>query len=521
MVLKATSEISLPLDEIPVIDLFAGPGGLGEGFSGFTDDLGNQCFRIGLSIEKDPVAHRTLELRSFFRKFRENDVPSLYYDYLKGKVTRNDLFSCKKFQYESDAARQEAFLAELGKTDSEIIGERINTALDGRSNWVLIGGPPCQAYSLVGRSRMKNSLPAFETDRRHTLYEEYLKILRDHSPPVFVMENVKGILSSTHKEQLIFKKILNDLSRPSKDLSYRILPLAYPADENVADPEKYIVRSEKYGVPQARHRVILLGIRDDIRTVPPTLDTRPSISVWEAISDLPRLRSRISKGKDSFDGWMSIIKECIGQLRKQDEFPPELTYLMEVEYEKIGNNVIQGGQFSAWSIPEPGTPLNYWFHDRRLGGVLNHESRSHQPEDIKRYFFSSCFAKYRKTSPKLKDFPKFLLPDHKNIRDDGNESPFADRFRVQIHDRPSKTVVSHISKDGHYFIHPDPTQCRSLTVREAARLQTFPDNYFFEGNRTEQYRQVGNAVPPFLAFQIAGIVRSILMGGNEQMLSLP
>jgi DNA (cytosine-5)-methyltransferase 1 len=143
-----------------------------------------------------------------------------------------------------------------------------------------------------------------------------------------------------------------------------------------------------------------------------------------------------------------------------------------------------------------------WFVDKRLKGVCNHSTRAHLKEDLYRYFFASCFAEVKKKSPKLSDFPKHLLPKHKNV---GKEE-FEDRFRVQIWGEPARTITSHISKDGHYYIHPDPSQCRSLTVREAARIQTFPDNYFFCGPRTSQYIQVGNAVPPLLAKQIAQIV---------------
>ncbi|GFO57332.1 hypothetical protein GMSM_43390 [Geomonas sp. Red276] len=127
-------------------------------------------------------------------------------------------------------------------------------------------------------------------------------------------------------------------------------------------------------------------------------------------------------------------------------------------------------------------------------------------EDLYRYAYVSCFGEMNDRSPLLREYPPDLLPDHLNV----GTGHFDDRFRVQLFGRTSTTITSHMSKDGHYFIHPDPTQVRSLTVREAARLQTFPDNYFFCGTRTQQYVQVGNAVPPLLACQIAGIVREFL-----------
>ena len=156
--------------------------------------------------------------------------------------------------------------------------------------------------------------------------------------------------------------------------------------------------------------------------------------------------------------------------------------------------------------PRPVDLSEWYVRDSHNTSVLNHEPRSHMASDLVRYLFCSSFGKAHGRSPKLGDFPAELLPDHKNLLQGTAAAPFTDRFRVQLADHPSSTVTSHISKDGHYYIHHDPSQCRSLSVREAARLQTFPDDYLFEGNRTQQYHQVGNAVPPWLAKQIAEIV---------------
>ena len=154
--------------------------------------------------------------------------------------------------------------------------------------------------------------------------------------------------------------------------------------------------------------------------------------------------------------------------------------------------------------------LDDWFDKIQLPFVLNHECRNHMASDLQRYFFAACYSKVYHKSPKISDFPPALWPAHKNVHNTKEKVIFDDRFRVQCENAPSTTVVSHISKDGHYYIHPDPRQCRSLTVREAARLQTFPDDYFFTGPRTAQFHQVGNAVPPYLAFQIATALKKSL-----------
>jgi len=151
-----------------------------------------------------------------------------------------------------------------------------------------------------------------------------------------------------------------------------------------------------------------------------------------------------------------------------------------------------------------------WFNDTKLGGVVNHIARGHMKEDLYRYFFAAAYTDAYGRSPRMKDFPIELLPKHKNVAKSLDKGAFDDRFRVQQSDKPSTTITCHISKDGHYNIHYDASQCRSLSVREAARLQSFPDNYYFVGPRTQQYHQVGNAVPPLLAAQIADIVYGVI-----------
>jgi DNA (cytosine-5)-methyltransferase 1 len=153
--------------------------------------------------------------------------------------------------------------------------------------------------------------------------------------------------------------------------------------------------------------------------------------------------------------------------------------------------------------------LQGWFYDVRLKGVVNHQSRSHLKQDLYRYLFATVFTQKHGKFPRMKDYEEFgkgLLPEHLSAL----SGKFTDRFRVQKKGIPATTVTSHISKDGHYFIHYDPAQMRSLTVREAARIQTFPDNYLFRGSRTAQYHQVGNAVPPYLAYQLARIVATLM-----------
>ena len=367
---------------------------------------------------------------------------------------------------------------------------------------------------MAGRSRLRPvDAEKFEKDEKHFLYKEYLRIIKRFRPAVFVMENVKGILSSTHGGSKIFSRILDDLSEPSPDLRYKIHSLVDDTSEVEKRPIDYVIRSEQYGVPQARHRVILLGVREDfVGSRPMILSPNPvQVSVNDVIHDLPPLRSRLSKEDDSAAAWNGALAQLGNQLSKLKKTNPAH---LEAIIKAIGiaeGRTTTGSRFLASISAKPpqqeADTLANWYRDCRLAGVLQHEARGHMRTDLHRYLFASSYAAVFSQSPNLKTFPRFLLPNHRNAEDE--DAPFLDRFRVQCRDHPSTTVVSHIAKDGHYYIHPDPSQCRSLTVREAARLQTFPDNYFFEGNRTQQYHQVGNAVPPWLARQIGQIVLGI------------
>ena len=505
---------------IPVVDLFAGPGGLGEGFSSLADSDGQRLFKIEVSIEKDAAAHRTLALRALFRSFPEGKAPDAYYDYVRGNITREELVANADMAQREKAALEEARCAELGKTAHQSVDAWIRKAVGKADQWVLIGGPPCQAYSLAGRSRLRpNNEQKFEEDHRHLLYKEYLRVIRLFGPSVFVMENVKGLLTSKHGGSPIFERILSDLREPGGGASYEIRSLVVAGHDPA--PADYLIESERFGVPQCRHRVILFGIRSDLAKATELSDAstrfklraqKTRVSVRTALSGIPPLRSRLSERGDSEDAWMANLWSAPGSLKDwRKPVRPKIEAAMKQALAKAATRHSTGGQFDpsppkfAKSMPKD---LRAWLEDSRLGGVLQHEARRHMATDLHRYMFAACFARVGGHSPKLSAFPPRLMPDHRNVDDE--KIPFVDRFKVQMGGYPSSTVVSHICKDGHYFIHFDPSQCRSLTVREAARLQTFPDNYFFEGNRTQQYHQVGNAVPPWLARQIAQVVADFM-----------
>lgn len=486
---------------IPVIDVFAGPGGLNEGFSSVTTAAGEPAFRTVASIEMETSAVQTLRFRSAMRHARAEESGSAQValkNFLSKKISLAELLEDSGFKVAYEKAKREVHQFELGPESRGESDEIIRQALAPYNGpWVLIGGPPCQAYSLAGRSRRVHDLD-FEDDHKHFLYKEYLNIIQQHRPTVFVMENVKGLLSSVNRGVQMVDLIRSDLEQPAYDLAYDLYSMV-SGDTGVKPSAKdFLIRSEDYGIPQKRHRIIIVGVRKDSHIpAPQALDPKPIVTVGDAINDLPELRSSLSRSVDPSGNLWNQIRQEVAQLLKNEgiEFNTKEKLSTSSDSQpsgKLENASKSAREFMDFIRPNERADLPLW----------NHHARGHMSQDLVRYGVLSALSRERGKSLKIRELDPSLWPAHKNIT--AEIVPFADRFRVQVHTQPSTTVVSHIAKDGHYYIHPDPSQMRSLTVREAARIQTFPDDYIFLGNRTQQFTQVGNAVPPLLAKAIGG-----------------
>jgi DNA (cytosine-5)-methyltransferase 1 len=445
--LKQRTHSSVPT----AVDLFAGCGGISEGFI-------NAGFKVAAFLECDHSAAETLRTRQIFHSLRNRNKLSWYDRYFCEKISRETVL--QKFAEVADEVEASVIEKEFGKNRYANIISGIRNSLKlqnvHRVN-VLLGGPPCQAYSLVGRSRDPDRM---ENDQRHFLYEHYLHVLADLRPDFFVLENVPGLLTAKAGGRDTFQKMLRDFA--SIEPAYEVAP-SYAEYRN--SPRDYLVNSAWYGVPQRRARVILIGYRRALARTHPTIKSvfkrlvkiksDNVLTVSDAIGDLPDLNPGTGK-----DGWF--------------------------------------GEYESKSL----TKYQSWAH-RQSPGVCNHKARSHMASDLERYrFFIDHHLNGNKRATLLdllKERPD-LKPEHDHL------DKFIDRFKVQLWNRPSATVMAHIAKDGHYYIHPDIHQCRSFTVREAARCQSFPDNFKFEGPRTEQFKQVGNAVPPRMAQAIAKVL---------------
>ena len=408
------------------IDLFAGAGGLSEGF-----------FQAGFNpiahVEMNPVACQTLETRSSYYYLKKQGNLSIYYDYLRGKVKR------KEFLHSIPSDVLKTVICEELSAESV---QRIFTQIDGILTNdkvahvdVIIGGPPCQAYSLVGRAQSSHMERPMAEDPRNNLYLLYAKFLSHYQPTMFVFENVMGIESANGGKT--WKNVKAQLRRVGYEIECH--------EQNASD----------FGILQNRRRMIIVGWRKGSKLHYPAFTAQHSeTTVNELLQDLPHMLP--------------------GQEKKRYGRTPMSNY-----------------------VREKGIRTN--------SDVLTlHQSRPHTSQDIKIYKRAIQLWNHEHQRLNYNDLPD-ELKTHKN------RTSFTDRFKVvEGNETKCHTILAHLSKDGHYFIHPDIKQHRSITVREAARIQSFPDNYFFEGPRTAQCVQVGNAVPPLLARQIAEKIWSVL-----------
>ncbi|MDI6732680.1 MAG: DNA cytosine methyltransferase [Planctomycetota bacterium] len=441
------------------IDLFAGCGGLSEGFT-------RAGFESVAQIEMDKWACETMRTRQLYHTLRKHRLSHLYYNYCRNETTKDDIFN--RYPDIAESVNHKVIQREFGKDSPDGVIARIRASMKyhnvKRIN-VVLGGPPCQSYSEIGRARDPHRMAK---DKRHFLFEHYFYILEQLQPDFFVFENVPGLLTARVSSQEMFKKILDGFS--SINPAYETSPTF---DEYRKNARKYLLNSADFGVPQKRKRLVLIGYKRKLESRYP--------DIREIFRDI-LCRGKRNKG-------CRTVTDAIG----------DLTEL------------------------KPGDGSDRWFgsYNRRTNlaeyqnlmrenssGILNHRARTHMESDLERYKFFIEHHKNGNGAATLKDLKREnpgLMPDHNNL------DIFINRFKVQWWNQPSSTVTAHICSDGHYYIHPDIHQCRSFTVREAARCQSFPDNYLFEGPRTEQFRQVGNAVPPLLAEAIAKIIHRKLL----------
>jgi DNA (cytosine-5)-methyltransferase 1 len=415
--------------KLTFIDLFAGAGGLSEGFI-------QAGFEPIAHVEMDKAACNTLLTRMAYHHLKGSNQYELYIDYLKGKISRESLYG-----FLPEEIRNTIINLPIGDETNCQIHQRISQVLGEKPVDLIIGGPPCQAYSVAGRARSKNKM---EGDPRNYLFIQYASYLEKYQPRMFVFENVLGLKSANKGEYL---KSMEELFS-SKGYMMRLFTL----------------EANKFGVLQNRKRVIILGWKINLKIELPDLEDmcfEGNYLVRDLLSDLPPLKA--GEGADKFQTYRTSSTDYL---------------------EKTG---IRNG----------------------INILTQHIARPHREVDKKIYKEAINLWEEKKQRLNYNDLPQ-------DLQSHSNKTSFLDRFKVVAADLPySQTVVAHIAKDGHYYIHPDLDQNRSLTVREAARLQSFPDDYYFEGERegairTAALKQIGNAVPPLMAKKIAEKIREML-----------
>ena len=395
------------------IDLFSGAGGLSEGFI-------NAGFTPIAHVEMDAAACMTLETRLIYHKLTAEGNIQPYYDYLLGNINRKQFIELNGNQ----ELLNSVINIGIGGENNKLIFDKIDALADNQEIDLIIGGPPCQAYSLVGRARDKKGM---KDDPRNYLYKEYARFLKKYTPKVFVFENVLGLVSA--EKGLYFK----NMQKYFKSIGYNL--------------DYTIQKSEDFGVLQKRRRIILIGWKKDIEFEYPVFEKLEHIfNIKDLLVDLKPLKP----GEDK---------------------PVTKYYKDTTEY------------------------LSLFALRNGVDFVTQHIARPHNERDLEIYKIAIN---------KLKKGERLRYPDlPEELKTHKNEKSFLDRFKVVDPNGLSHTMVAHIAKDGHHYIYPSLNQVRSLSVREAARIQSFPDNYYFEGGRSAAFKQIGNAVPPLMAKEIA------------------
>lgn len=399
------------------IDLFAGAGGLSEGFI-------RAGFKPVAHVEMDNDACNTIRTRIAFYYLRKIGKLDFYYSYQKGEVTQEMLYSCIP-QNLLDTVVNET----IDNDTIESIFNKINKIKKEEKIDLIIGGPPCQAYSNANRTPDEEDKV---DDERNYLYKQYAKFLIKYKPKMFIFENVPGIYTANNG--LYYKNLKKYFRR-----------IGYELDDKKLD-------AADFGVLQRRERVIFIGWRKDVKfSYPGFRKVKHNWTVKHLFEDLPALNAGDTKTVDYY------LKDEVNEYLKKYELR-------------------NGVDFVTHNIARP-----------------------HNKKDLKIYKLA---LQQLEEGVQLKN-DKIPLKQ----RTQKNVTSFLDRFKVVAEDKVSHTMIAHISKDGHHYIHPDKERLRSISVREAARIQSFPDDYFFEGSRTATFKQIGNAVPPLMAAKIAGTIK--------------
>ncbi len=414
------------MKKISYIDLFAGAGGLSEGF------IANDFEHVA-HIEKNAEACQTIKTRLSYHYLREEGNLDFYNAYLKKEISQSDFYNKIPSEILNSVICKEMHIDDF---------EALCTQINASTVDVIIGGPPCQAYSIVGRARQRDTGKK-EADPRLFLYQIYGEFLKKFKPKLFVFENVPGILSA---KTVGGKKFIENIKAEFQTLDYEM--------------EFQTLNSAEFGVLQNRHRVIIIGWQKHLNlSYPDFSEWKKSISEYtinnDLFADLPKIQSG--------EKWDSV-----------EYAAPPTDYLRQ-------SGLRTEKDLLTWHIAR-----------------MNNEN----DKEIYRLVHNEWFKKGKRTI--YKNLPNRLITQK-------NTKSFQNRFCVVEGDKSaSHTVVAHIAQDGHYYIHPDLEQNRSITVREAARLQSFPDNFYFEGSRTSAFSQIGNAVPPLFASAIAKAIKKIL-----------